>query len=167
MDVVKDMDSPIWRLADVLFSVMDVTYTGVTVILQVALRFVPSVVFAVMTAFPGARAVTFPLETDATELFELLHSTSLYVASSGFTVATRVRLSPVVNSAAVLFNDIEDASFAFTVTVQVAFRLEPSVVSTVMVALPGFFAVTYPLFTVATLSSELLHTTSLFVAFCG
>ena len=44
----------------------------------------------------------------------------------------------------------------------------PSVVVTLITAVPSFFAVTRPsLFTVATVSSELLHTTDLSVAFNG
>ena len=54
----------------------------------------PFAVFAVMVAEPGLTALTVPPETVATEVFELLHVTVLFVAFEGYTVAVREELSP-------------------------------------------------------------------------
>ena len=60
------------------------------------------------------------------------------------------------------------AGFFFTVTLQVAFFLDPSLVVTVIVTVPDFFPVTTPWEeTVATLLSELFHVTALLVVLDG
>ena len=77
---------------DVLFRVMPVAGTGIeTVTVQVAERFVPSAVVAVMVAVPVATAVTTPVElTVATLVLLLVHVTLLLVAFDGVTVAVGV-----------------------------------------------------------------------------
>lgn len=56
--------------------------------IHVALRLLPSVVVAVMTALPGAIAVTQPVEVTAATLLSLEdHRTDLSVALLGETVA--------------------------------------------------------------------------------
>ena len=62
-----------------------------TVTAQVAERFVPSEVVAVMVAVPSAMAVTTPvLLTIATLVLLLVHVTLLMVALAGVTVAVSV-----------------------------------------------------------------------------
>ena len=76
----------------VLFRVMPVAGTGIaTVTSQVAERFVPSAVVAVMVAVPSATAVTTPAPlTVATFVSLLVHVTFLLVAFDGVTVAVSV-----------------------------------------------------------------------------
>ena len=63
----------------------------VTITLHVAVRFVPSVVVAVMTAEPFAFEVTIPASlTVATEVLLLVHVTFLFVALKGVIVAVSV-----------------------------------------------------------------------------
>ena len=79
------------------FTVTDITYDhnnkSYTVTVQVAV-FVPSAVVTVMTAVPGATAVTTPFSTVATLGLLLVQVTVLSVALSGATVAVRVSVSP-------------------------------------------------------------------------
>ena len=130
--------------------------------------FPPSVVVTVIVAVPAFKAVTLPLATDATLESLLLHVTDLSVALSGLTVAVKVSSSPSVNSAVVLSRDtdVTPTNLAFTVTSHEAV-LPPSVVVTVMVAVPAFRAVTLPLATDATLASLDVHDTDLSVALSG
>ena len=66
---------------------------------QVALKFVPSAVVAVMEAVPFATAVTTPsLLTVATFSSLLLHVTLLFVAVLGVTVAVSVAVWPALIS---------------------------------------------------------------------
>ena len=134
-----------------------------TVTLQVADC---SPAFAVMTADPAFRAVTLPFSTVATVASEVLHVTDLFVASSGFTVAVSVSLSPSVNTSSGLLRVIEVTAitFAFTVTLHVAV-LSPAFA--VMTADPAFSAVTLPFSTVATVASDVLQVTVLSVASSG
>ena len=57
-----------------------------TVTVQVAVL-LPSVVVTVIVVVPAFRAVTFPFETEATEVSLELQVTALLVALSGATVA--------------------------------------------------------------------------------
>ena len=67
-----------------------------------------STVVAVMLAVPVLRALTTPsAETLATASLSLVHVTSLLVALSGVTVASRVNSSPTVNSNALLEREME------------------------------------------------------------
>ena len=122
----------------------------------------------VIVAVPALMAVTLPLLTVATEVFELLQLIFLFVALDGETVAVNVWLSPSVRVMLVLSRLTLSTlyTFAFTVTWQVAV-LPPSSVVTVIVAVPALRAVTCPLLTVATDSSELFQLTFLFVALAG
>ena len=146
---------------------MEVTYTGVTVILEVALRFVPSVVVAVMVAFPIFFAVTNPLETDAIVASLVFQVTVLFSRSLGSTVASSCNVLPKVKDLDVSFNVMDVAYFDFTVTEQVAFRFVPSVVIAVMVAVPAFNPFIVPFDTVAMVLSELVQLIFLFVVFSG
>ena len=88
---------------------MPVAGTGMsTVTVQVAVRFVPSAVVAVMVAVPLATAVTTPESlTVATEVLLLVHVTLLSVALLGITVAVSVAVCPAeVKVRDVLFSDI-------------------------------------------------------------
>ena len=99
-----------WAL--VLFSVIDVAKTVpcLTVTEHVALRLVPSVVLAVMVAVPAAFAVTKPLLlTVAIELLLVVQLIVLFVVLFGSTVAVNCKVSPVFNSALVLFKEIDVA----------------------------------------------------------
>jgi len=71
--------------------------------------------------------------------------TLLFVASSGNTVAISLATSPSTNSNLSLSNVtlVTGIAFLVTVTSQVAVLL-PSSVVTVIVAIPGAFAVTFP-----------------------
>ena len=170
---VNCMEYPLANSALVLFKEIDVARTTfcLTVTEQDALRLLPSVVLAVIIAVPGFFAVTRPLLlTVATELLLVVHVTVLFVALLGSTVADNCMEYPSVNSALVLFKEIDVArtTFCLTVTEQDALRLLPSVVVAVMVALPGDFAVTRPLLlTVATELLLVVHVTVLFVALLG
>ena len=119
-------------------------------------------------AVPTLRAVTLPLLTVAIDSSELFQLTFLFVALEGETVAVNVSLSPSVRVMLVLSRLTLSTlyTFAFTVTWQVAV-LPPSSVVTVIVAVPALRAVTCPLLTVATDSSELFQLTFLFVALAG
>ena len=138
-----------------------------TVTSQVAVRLLPSVVVAVMVAVPTLWAVTTPFTTLATSLSLDVHTTSLLVVVSGKTVAVKVAVSVALSVTAVWSRVIVVACVATTVTSQVAVRLLPSVVVAVIVAVPTLWAVTTPSATVATLSSELLHSTPLSVVVSG
>lgn len=144
-----------------------------TVTVQVALAPLPSAAVAVMTAVPGATAVTTPFwSTVATALSLLVQVTAWLVALSGATVAVRVRVLGVrleYRDAWVWLRvtPVTGTAAAVTVTVQEAdFVLSPCAV-TVMVAVPSLTALTTPLFTVATLGLSLLHVTFLLVALFG
>ena len=77
---------------------------------QLELRFVPSVVVAVMVAEPGDLAVTSPLLlTVATAVLLDDQVTVLLVALAGSTVAVSCRVLPSVTVALVLFSDMDVA----------------------------------------------------------
>ena len=93
----------------------------------------------------------------------------MFVALEGETVATRVWVSPTSIVREVLFRltPVTGITAELTVTAQVAF-LPPSLVVTVIVAEPAFFAVTTPeLETVATVVLFDDQVTSWFVALAG
>jgi hypothetical protein len=122
----------------------------------------PSAVVTVMVALPGDMAVTNPLDdTVATDEALVLHATFLLVALAGATVAVNVSVPPKSRASVVLFKVtlVTATEAVVTVTAQVAVLL-PSVVVTVIVALPADTAVTKPLDdTVATEVELLLHDT--------
>ena len=127
----------------------------------------PSAVVTVIVAVPDATAVTFPaVETVATLVLLLLQVTFLFVALLGETVAVSVSVAFGANVSVVLFR-LTPVTGTVTVTAQVAVLL-PSVVVTVIVAVPAAPAVTFPAVeTVATLVLLLLQVTFLFVALLG
>jgi hypothetical protein len=105
--------------------------------------------------------------TVATAVLLLVHVTARLVAFVGITVAVSVSVAPTLTARLVLFRITPVTAIGFTVTTQVDFFL-PSVVVTVIVALPAAFPVTTPLeLTVATAVLLLAHVTALFVAFVG
>ena len=139
----------------VLFRLTPVTGT-VTVTAQVAVL-LPSAVFTVMVAEPPANAVTLPFEsTVATEVFELVHVTLLFLASLGVIVAVNVSVDPFASERLVLFR-LTPVTGTVTVTEQVA-DFPPA--TAVIVADPPPTAVTLPFeSTVATEAFELAQAT--------
>ena len=110
-----------------------------------------------------------PSSTVATEVSDELQLTSLFVASAGVTVAVRVIVSPssIVISLWSSVTPVTGTAFASTVTAHVAV-LPPSLVFTVIVALPGVPAVTTPFSsTDATPASLVSHVTLLSPASSG
>ena len=103
-------------------------------------------------------------------LLLLLQVTALLVVFSGLMVAVRVNVSSTITSLLVASRVIDVASivFSFTVTLQVAERLLPSVVVALICTVPGVMVVTLPLAsTVATAVLLLLQASTLLVAFVG
>jgi hypothetical protein len=110
----------------------------------VALRFVPSDVFAVITALPADFAVTKPVEdTVATLVLLELHVTDGLDVVLGRTVAVSCNVLPEHIVTSVSLNEMEVAN-CLTVTTQRAVRLLPSSVFTVMTAVPVETGVTRP-----------------------
>jgi hypothetical protein len=106
----------------------------------------PSFVVTVIVALPGVLAVTTPEdETVATAVLLEDQVTDLSVALKGVTVAVSVSVFPSVKVKDVLFRltPVTETAFSLTVTEQVAF-LPPSLVVTVIVAVPAALAVTKP-----------------------
>ena len=118
---------------------------------------------AVMMAVPDLRAVTLPLSTLATDSSEDDHATVLSVASSGFTVAVKVAVSPMARDKVVLSRVMDDTG---TVTVTAHSAVFPQH-SAVMMAVPDLRAVILPFDTEAMASSEDVQTTALSVASSG
>ena len=163
-------EPPSVRDSSVLSRLTPVTATvaAVTVTLQVAVL-LPSLVVTVMVAEPALTAVTLPFSsTVATALSEDFQETVLSVASSGVTVALRVAEPPSVRDSSVLsrLTPVTATVAASTVMEQVAV-LPPSLVLTVMVALPGLPARTSPLSTATTAASLVVQVTVLSVASSG
>jgi len=134
---------------------------AVTVTAQVAVL-LPSVVVTVIVAVPAFTPVTFPAElTVATAVSPDVHVTVWSDAVVGLTVAVSVSLDPAVRDSVDLFKEtpVTETVAAVTVTAQVAVLL-PSVVVTVIVAVPAFTPVTFPAeLTVATAVSPDVHVT--------
>ena len=130
----------------------------------------PSVVFTVIVVLPADLAITIPEEdTSATDGALEDHVTDLSVAFDGVTVAVSDWVSPSVIVRVVLsrLTPVTDMTFALTVTAHVAVLL-PSVVFTVIVALPAVLAITTPdEETSATERALEVHVTDLSVAFDG
>ena len=147
------------RVASDLSRVTSVTAMA-TVTSQVAEK---SPALAVMVALPLATAVTTPFtSTVATVSSEEVQVTVLSNASSGRTFTLSSRVASLAVRVASDLSSLTSVTATATVTLQVAV-LPPAVA--VMVAVPLATAVTTPFsFTVATLSSEVLHVTALSVA---
>ncbi len=77
----------------------------------------PFEVDAVITAVPGAMAVTFPFSTVATSVFEEDHVTVLSVVVSGSIVAVMMNVSPSIIVFSVTSSVMPCASIIFAVTV--------------------------------------------------
>lgn len=145
---VRVSDAPSVRVNVDLFRLTPVTETvaALTVTVQLAV-FVPSSVVTVIVAVPALTAVTLPvLLTVATDVFDDLQLTFLFVAVDGATVAVSVSDVPSVRVSVDLFRLtlVTEIVAALTVTEQVAV-FEPSAVVTVIVAVPGLIALTAPL----------------------
>ena len=108
-------------------------------------------------------AVTLPLSTFTTDSSDDDQVTVLSVASSGFTVAVRVADSPTARDSVVLSRVIDDTG---TVTVTTHSAVLPPHFA-VTVALPDLTAVTLPLSTFTTDSSDDDQVTALSVASSG
>ena len=158
---------PIYNVSDVLLSEIDVA-SCLTVTLQLALRFDPSVVIAVMTAFPADFAVTKPFDdTVATLVLLELQVTDGLEIVLGKTVAVSCNVLPVYIVAFVSLSEI-DVAYCLTVITHCAVRLLPSSVLTVMVAEPVEIGLTMPSEdTVATAMLLELHETDLSVVEFG
>jgi hypothetical protein len=121
-----------------------------------------------MTQEPVTRfAVTSPFEpTVAMAVLLLLHVTFLFVAPLGATVAVNVEVAAFLSASVTLFS-VTPVTATTTVTVETAVN-PPSVVRTVMRAVPALTPVTSPLpDTVATAGVALVHVTALFDAPLG
>ena len=112
---------------------------------------------------PALTAVTLPSTTFATDSSEEDQVTFLSVASSGFTVAVKVAVSPTANERTVLLRVTEPVG---TVTVTAHSAVLPPHLA-VIVAFPALTAVTLPLSTLATDSSDEVQVTVLSVASSG
>src|SRR5699024_5147568 len=130
---------------------------SVTVKVQTAVLLPFSIYSTVMSAVPAAIAVTNPsLSTVAIASSLLVKCTALYDASLGATVATKLPVAPTSNDKVDLSNvtPVTGICLAVTVTAHLAVLL-PSLVVTVISALPALTAVTLPAFvTVATSASD-------------
>jgi hypothetical protein len=168
---VNEYVSPSVSVNEVLSRLTPVTAMtfAVTTTEQVAVLD-PSFVVTVIDALPGVFAVTTPEEeTVATAVLLDDQITDLSVALEGVTVAVSVSVFPSVKVNDVLFRltPVTETTLALTVTEQVAF-LPPSLVVTVIVAVPAALAVTKPEEdTVATVVLLEDQVTDLFVAFDG
>ena len=120
-----------------------------------------------IVAVPTPLAVTFPLDTVATFVFEEFHITILLVALIGLIDARSVSDFPFVNSNLFLFNDrvITWIVALFTVTMHVSFF--PFDVFAVIVAVPAFFAINDPLNTDTIFEFDVVQVTFWLVAFIG
>ena len=135
----------------------------------------PSTVVTVIFELPSLIAVSFaeidPVDdttasTATTPGAELLHDTSLSVASCGAITAVSVATSPSVSERLVL-SRLTLTTGCVTATSQRAI-LPPSLVTAVTVALPLVFPVTYPFSsTLATFVLLLVQVTVLSVALSG
>ncbi len=112
-------------------------------------------------------AVTFPLSTVATSVFEDVHVTVLSVVVSGSIVAVMMNVSPSVRVFSVTSSEIPVASIIFSVTVTEQEASRPFGVEAVITAVPGAIAITFPFSTVATSVLEEDHVTVLSVVVSG
>ena len=108
-------------------------FSSITVILQVALTSLPSVATAVIVAVPSVFPVITPSSlTVAASSLLLVHFMVLFVASSGFTVAVKVSVFPIITVVFVLFRVILSTN-TFV-----------AIISTVLLTSPiSFFATTF------------------------
>ena len=140
-------------------SVIELARILFTVTAQVAFRLEPSVVATVIVAVPGVSALTTPVaSTVATAVLLLVHVSVCDATLAGVTVAVSLNCEPSSTDTEVRSSVIVLARILVPVTAQVAFRLEPSVVATVIVAVPCASTFTNPVAsTVATALLLLVH----------
>lgn len=102
--------------------------------------------YAVMTALPAEIAFILPFSTVTMVSSFESHLISPSVVFDGVTVAVSFAVSPVSSTSSVLSSIIFSAGicFFFTITVNVL-NFVPSLLLTVTMAIPSFFAVTTPL----------------------
>ena len=162
---VRMVSSPSVSVRVVLSSWMEVTGTTFALTVTVHWAVLPPAC-AVMMVVPGLRAFTLPSVTVATDEADEIHSTVLSVASSGLTVAVRTASSPSVSSREVLSSSMEVTVMKRLLTVTTHVAVLPPAFA-VIVAVPSFTAVTFPLATVAMVASEEVHVTVLSVASSG
>jgi hypothetical protein len=142
--------------------------TGVvTVIADVAVK-PPSAVVTVIVVVPTATPVTRPEELTVATVVALLDQLrAVLVAVAGTSAAASCCVLPIAMLVLVGLRLTPVTVTVFTVTAQVAVKL-PSAVFTVTVAVPTFMAFTSPADeTVATVVSELVQETFVFVALVG
>ncbi len=147
-----------------LFSISRLSIsTGLTFTVHVALA---SPHVAVTMTSPTDTPVTTPLSSTVAMAGSLeLHVTVLYVVSSGFTVASKVTLSPTNISADSVLSVTLSAGVGITFTVHVALTV-PQV--TVIVASPRATPVTTPFWSIVAISlSAELHVKVLSVVYSG
>ena len=132
---------PTWTSAESLSSL--ISFTGlITVTLQVAL-WPPSLVVMVMVVAPGFSAFTVPsFSMVATSLSLVSHLMDFTAAFSGLMVGLSLMVSPTASFASLLSSEMPVTGTA-TFTEQFAVNF-PSLVETVMVAVPAFTPVTTP-----------------------
>ena len=117
---------------------MDSANVGSTVTLQVADKFEPSAVVAVIIASPTAIAVTRPFSsTVATASFDESQKTVLSVVYTGSTVAVNSAVCVTSRLISLLSRVIDSACVATTVTLHEADKFEPSVVVAVIIQFPS------------------------------
>ena len=157
-----------------LFRVIPGLEASASTVTMQDLTWLPSSVVTVISAVPADTPVTTPLSsTVATSVLLLAQLTFWLAASWGSTVAMSSFRSPTRRLVLLRFKltpvtgfGVGSAGFSFTSTVQVAVFLTSSVV-TVMIVLPGPFAVTIPSRTEATEGSSVLQLTVLLLASLG
>ena len=158
---------PLFTAICVLLRVIFVTGC-LTVILHVAFTPLPSFAVAVMTADPLLIPLTTPVAvTVAILALPVFHVTALLSALVGAAVAFRVTVFPLFTAICVLLS-VSFVTGCLTVILHVAFTPLPSFAVAVMTAVPLLIPLTSPaLVTVATLVSELVQVTALFLAETG
>ena len=156
----------LFMVAVFLFNLIEETIIT-ELIVHLAVILLPSFDLHVITAEPFPTALTTPVdETVATLVFDDDHVTALLFAAAGPTVALSVNVAPffIVLFVALSLMDVTGCE---TVTVHFASLPLPSLALHVITAVPFDTAVIVPLFTVATLLLEVVHSTFLLFALAG
>ena len=146
-----------------MFRVKDSTGT---VIVNKQVAFLPPA-SAEMIAVPASEAETTPSSTLATESSDEDQIIDLFVASSGLTVASKVKVSPLLSSTERAFSSME---YTATMPLETVTRQDPDFppADATIVAVPSPTAVTKPFSeTVATVDFVVAHVISDNVAFDG
>ena len=141
-------------------TVLDCTVTSHFVIF-------PLLVLATIFVFPACNAVIFPLLTEATDGFELVHVIVLFVTLVGAIVAVNVSLEPTFNVVLVLFKVIPVATTCLILTSTVVVVVFPLYDLAVITEVPSFNAVIFPLLTETTFGFELVHVIVVLIALVG